>query len=144
MTEKHQDRKVWYPLGEGSESRIVADLSGTACEKTVSIHAACELLPDEAMAFARQITDAVAWLRNCRTNTGTERGLFLKGAWIADPDALPNEEFHKRFCCKHWGVDLDFENRVKVCRYTGLDLVDLDHSGPIPIPYWCPKREVAR
>jgi hypothetical protein len=51
--------KVWKPLGEGSESRIVADPSGTAGEKTVSIRATdCEMTLEEARAFAAQILQA--------------------------------------------------------------------------------------
>jgi hypothetical protein len=33
----------------------------------------------------------------------TDQGLFIQGAWIADPDALPDDEFHKHFCCTNAG-----------------------------------------
>ncbi len=130
-----RETKVWRPLGKDSKTRIVADTFGTAGVGTVSIHAACELHPDEARAFARQIEEATAWLQE-----RDRPGLFIKGAGITDPYALPGEEFHKHFCCSHWGLVNDFERRLIWCRYAGEVLVGFDHSGPIPIPAWCPKR----
>lgn len=137
--EKVSETKVWRPLGADSATRIVADTFGTAGQKTITIHAACELHPDEARAFARQIEGAVTWLQE--NPKGVSEGLFLRGAWIADPDALPNDEFHKHFCCQHWGIVTDREQRLLWCQYAGKELAPLDHTGPIPIPAWCPKRE---
>lgn len=48
-----RETKVWRPLGKDSKTRIVADTFGTAGVGTVSIHAACELHPDEARAIVR-------------------------------------------------------------------------------------------
>jgi len=135
-TEIQSETRCWHPLGEGSETRIVADTCGFAGVKTVSIHAACELHPDEARAFAKQIEEAVAWLRE---RPGP--GLFVKGAWIADPYTLPDEEFHRHFCCGHWGLETNIWTRQIGCRYAGKPLVGFEHSGPIPIPAWCPKRQ---
>jgi len=55
--------KIWYPNGEGSESRIVADKCGTAYKQTVTITANTEMTPDEAVNFAIRIMDACRWLR---------------------------------------------------------------------------------
>ena len=85
------ETRVWHPLGEDSRTRIVADTFGTAGVGTVSIHAACELHPDEARAFARQIEEATAWLQE-----RDRPGLFIKGAWITDPYALPDLRPHRQ------------------------------------------------
>lgn len=138
-----RETKVWYPLGEGSESRIVADLYGTAFEKTVSIEAACELLPDEALVFSKQVEEAVAWLRDDERGTGDNRGVFVKGAWIANPFTLPDEVFHKHFCCEHWGLVTDNKSQTIRCKFAGRILIGFDEPEPIPIPDWCPKKEPA-
>ena len=131
-----RETKVWHPLGKDSKTRIVADTSGTAGVGTVSIHAACELHPDEARAFAQQVEEAAAWVQE-----RPRPGLFIRGAWIADPYALPDEEFHKHFCCSHGGVANDFGERLYWCQFTGKALGGFEHTGPILIPAWCPKRQ---
>ncbi|HOD74198.1 MAG TPA: hypothetical protein PKM13_06650 [Candidatus Bipolaricaulis anaerobius] len=128
------ETKVWHPLGSDSKTRIIAATFGTAGVGTVTIHATCELHPDEARAFARQIEGAATWLQE--RNQG---GMFVRGAWIADPYTLPDEEFHKHFCCDRGGIAHDFGKRLYWCQYTGQVLGGFG-SGPIPIPAGCPKR----
>lgn len=136
------NQRVWKPLGEGSESRIVANPSGTAGEKTVSIQATdCEMTLEGARAFAAQILQAADGLE--AGAAARSKGLFVKGAWIANPNALSDEEFYRYFCCDHGGLAHDFKQRLIWCQHTGKKLVDFGVLGPIPTPAWCPKRGVA-
>jgi hypothetical protein len=85
------NQRVWKPLGEGSESRIVANPSGTAGEKTVSIRATdCEMTLEEARAFAAQILQAA---------DGLERAAGQKDLHVQNRGGLQNR-------LRRWGFAL--------------------------------------
>jgi len=69
--------------------------------------------------------------------------MFIKGAWIEDPDKLPNHIFHKYFCCAFYGVITDLDKKAYCCALNGKVLREFDDkpSAPIRIPDWCPKAQ---